>query len=598
MDKTYIISDYSPKLKELITNLKIPEANVISREDFTDEPERKCHDWLTKIFKNNDIERILIPLSLPTDAPVINTDGLLIALHIRLNYEIDVLKRLIPIIFLSNFSVSKIIEKNSFDVDNNPQNLIFTKGIYFSSFDTDEIKTIIERAKPCHKQEYHKNILNKLNIFRKETFGGHDIANAWGCFKLAQVVGIRDKIFELDSISKHLKQLYAKYLICANESFNSERRIDLTPLKCSEKKILFIDDKSDEGWGELMKNIFKGAGKNFVYVDSAKYKNSETKLFHDFEGFLTECRSHIGEDWDLIIIDLRLNPEKEDIDNELIFPTEFSGYKLIDEFLTENEGYQIIVSTASNKIWNINAALERGATSYYVKESPEFNYSISETSRHYEIFKKDVLKSFERSYLREIYKEIKEIKENLDKSTFNASYISELKNQLDLSYTMLKDASKNEIVIRNCPSKEKTKEEKKFAYAYISLYMIIEIINNEFYTKTSDDKWVISGIGNLLGWKWDENLKTYSNSGTEVIGNKPPEWQKFAGIYYQKWNMTDHNFIQQLYFLIKKRNGFVHGDKSILDKQDTSGEYLNHDIFTNDGYEKLFKHIKDLIGYL
>jgi len=458
MDKTYIISDYSTKLKELITNLKIPEANIISNQ--TSKSEREYHDWLTKVFKNNDIERILIPLSLPTDAPIINTDGLTLALHIRLNYEIDILRRLIPIIFLSNFSVSKIIEKNSFDADNNPQNLIFTKGIYFSSFDTDEIKTIVERAKPCNKQEYHKNILNKLNIFRKEVIGGHDIANAWGCFKLSQVVGISDKIFTLDSISKHLKQLYAKYLICSNESFNTERRIDLAPVKCTGKKILFVDDKSDEGWSYLMKNIFKGAGDNFVFVDSTKYKTTdEPKSFRDFEGFLTECRTHIGKDWDLIIIDLRLNPEKEDIDNELISPSEFSGYKLIDEFLTENEGYQIIVSTASNKIWNINAALERGASSFYVKESPEFNYSVSETNKHYESFKTDVKKCFERTYLSEIYKIWKsaaEVNKNQDNT-----FIKESNSMLDIAWNLIK--------------------QEQLDFGYLTLFQIIELFANQKY---------------------------------------------------------------------------------------------------------------------
>jgi len=581
MNNTYIISDYTTKLKGLISDLEIPEANIIGREDFTNEQE--CHDWTTKVLKNKHIEKLIIPLSLPTDAPVINTDGLIIALHIRLNYELEILKRLVPIIFLSNFPVSKIIDKNKnvFDADNNPQNLIFTKGIYFSSFDSDDIKTTIKGTKPCLQEEYKKNVLNKLNVLRKATIGGHDIANAWGCFKLAQVVDLKDKIFELDSISKHLKQLYAKYLICSNESFKTERRIDLEPIKCAGKKILFIDDKSDEGWGDLMKNIFKGAGDNFVFVDSAKYKNNETKLFHNFDGFITECRSHIGKEWDLIIIDLRLNPEKEDVDNEMISPTEFSGYKLIDEFLTKNEGYQIIVSTASNKIWNINAALERGASSYYVKESPEFNYSVSETNKHYENFKKDVQKCFERSYLRDIYKDNQQLFLILN-SISSSNFVNEIKNQLSLAYSLLNDAS----------------SDIQFAYAYISLYMIIEFINNEYYTKTSDDKWEILGIGNLLDWKWNTDSNTYSTADVEVIGNKPPEWQKFAGIYYQKWNMTDHNFIQQLYFLITKRNGFVHGDKLILDKQDKSGKFLNHDIYTNIGYEKLFKHIKTIIGYL
>lgn len=457
MNKTYIISDYTLKIKRLIDDLSIPETNIISNESCIDE--REFHDWITKEFKKNDIEKIIIPVSNPTNAPIINTDGLLIALHIRLNYELDLSKRLIPILLLSNFSVSKIIEKISFDTDNNPQNILFTKGIFFTSFDTVEIMAAIEGAKPCQQEEYKKDVLKKLNIFRKESIGGHDIANAWGCFKLAQVVGVSDKVFELDSISKHLKQLYAKYLICSNESFNSERRIDLNPIKCAGRKILFIDDKSDEGWGDLMKNILKGAGTNFVFVDGSKYKNSRTKLFHDFDGFLSECRSHIGKDWDLIIIDLRLNPEKEDIEKENIFPTEFSGYRLIDEFLNENEGYQIIVSTASNKIWNINAALERGALSYYVKESPDFNYSISETNKHYENLKNDIQKCFKRSYLRDIYVFWKStVLVNEDKRN---AFIKESNSMLKIAWKLIR--------------------EEQLDFGYLTLFQIIELYANQNY---------------------------------------------------------------------------------------------------------------------
>jgi CheY-like chemotaxis protein len=130
--------------------------------------------------------------------------------------------------------------------------------------------------------------------------------------------------------------------------------------------------------------------------------NHETKLFHDFDGFYSECLKQIGIDWDLIIMDLRLNPEKEDIDSGMIQPTELSGYKLINEFLNQNEGYQIIVSTASNKIWNINSALRRGASSYYIKESPEFNYSLKDTKKNYDNFKEDVNKCFEKNYLRRV----------------------------------------------------------------------------------------------------------------------------------------------------------------------------------------------------
>ena len=179
----------------------------------------------------------------------------------------------------------------------------------------------------------------------------------------------------------------------------------------------------------------------------------------------------------MIIIDLRLNPEKEDIDNEMIKPTEFSGYKLIDEFLKKNEGYQIIVSTASNKIWNVNAALKRGATSYYIKESPEFNYSISETKKNYNEFKTNVQNCFERSYLKVIYKDIQLLIQKLDKLHYPPEFRNKLKNQLDLSFTMLQIASKNNIQLKECPSSEKTRDEKLFAYAFISLQSIIETMS-------------------------------------------------------------------------------------------------------------------------
>jgi CheY-like chemotaxis protein len=398
MQGVFIFSDFNPSAKEIIAQLGIPYNQVISTQTF--EKENNYHDWLTELFKNNEVKKILIPLNLNTNDPI--NDGLKIALHIRLNYELPVIKRIVPIIFISDLTLDLIISKTTFDPSTNPQNLLFTKSVFLTSFDIDEIKHVIQKLGPCAENEYHVGILNKLKITQKASVGKHSISNAWGCFKLAQVAGLRDEIYKNENVAEHLKTLYAKYLICYNDSYTNDKLIDLSPIKCNGKKILFIDDQSEDGWSILMKNIFKSAGNNFLAIDSSKYKNHETKLFHDFDGFYSECLKQIGIDWDLIIMDLRLNPEKEDIDSGMIQPTEFSGYKLINEFLKENEGYQIIVSTASNKIWNINSALRRGASSYYIKESPEFNYSIKDTIKNYENFKDDVKKCFEKDYLRPV----------------------------------------------------------------------------------------------------------------------------------------------------------------------------------------------------
>lgn len=497
MQGVFIFSDFTPFAKEIIAQLGIPDYQVVSTQTF--EKENNYHDWLTEVFKNVEVKKILIPLNLNTNDPI--NDGLKIALHIRLNYELAVIKRIVPIIFLSDFTLDVIIRNNDFDPDINPQNLLFTKGVFLSSFNSDQIKKLIHKVESFAENEYHIRILNKLKITQKASLGKHSISNAWGCFKLAQVTGLRDEIYKVENLAEQLKTLYAKYLICYNDTYTNDKLIDLSPIKCNGKKILLIDDQAEDGWSSLMKNIFKSAGNDFQTINSSNYKNKETKLFHDFEGFYLECQKQIGKDWDLIIIDLRLNPEKEDIDSEMIQPTEFSGYKLINEFLNENEGYQIIVSTASNKIWNINAALRRGASSYYIKESPEFNYSIKDTKKNYENFKDDVKKCFEKDYLRRV--------DIIHKKCLK--YISNDISSREIEYQIFYDRTIASFQIAFELLGKTTINPKYFNLAFLTYFQVIEdfvgqrdnfqrISNRECYVGPARIK-VIDDTAGKLVWK-------------------------------------------------------------------------------------------------
>jgi CheY-like chemotaxis protein len=552
MESIYLISDFSNKIKRLAESLKLPAQNIISYQ--YKENESGYHTWLNDEFKAKEIDKIIIPVSISNDHTV-NTIGLLLGLHIRLNYELTLEKRLIPIIFLSNFTVENLIKVNSFDSDNNPQNLIFTKGVYFSSFDIEDIQKTIISSTPCLKADYYKNVLSKLNINRKEALGGHDIANAWGCFKVAQVVGFDDRIFQLYPIAKHLKQLYAKHLICKNQTFSNEKRIDLNPIKCNGKKILFIDDKADEGWAELMKNLFKGAGDNFKFVDSAKYKADDLhKSFKDFDGFYKECQSHIGKDWDLIIIDLRLNPEKEDVDNEMIAPTDFTGYKLINEFLTKNEGYQIIVLTASNKIWNINAALKRGAYSYFIKESPEFNYPISETKKLLDKFKNDIVSCFDRGYLREVYLHWKNAKSTTTNLTEN--FIAESGTSLDIAWEQIKSGFLDFGFLTIFQSIE-SYANLIFKYDTLSYSYKVEE-NNVIENINPDEKqWLLTFENDISG--------DYFKTGKLIQKShiKPTTLFKVSCILHLKLGKDDA-FLKDFGKLNKLRNDIAHGGSSNL----------------------------------
>ncbi|MBK7095610.1 MAG: hypothetical protein IPH57_11360 [Saprospiraceae bacterium] len=240
MKEVFILSDYTQFFKELTIQLEFTENRIISLPSF--ENESNWHDWTTQLFKNDIISKLVIPISIPTDNPI-NTEGLKMALHIRLNYELTLSQRLTPIILLSDFSIENIIGKNNFDTDNNPQNLLFTKGIYLSSFDSGEIIKTVENAEPCSPEDYQKQVLNKLKILPKASTGKHSITNAWGCFKLAQVTGLRDEIYKHNAISGHLKTLYSKYLICYNDAFKQEKRIDLNLLNVIARKFFSLMTK-------------------------------------------------------------------------------------------------------------------------------------------------------------------------------------------------------------------------------------------------------------------------------------------------------------------------------------------------------------------
>lgn len=551
MNTTYILSDFSDRLEGLTKKLQLPESNVIPNE--THENSKDYHDWLNKIFQENEIEKIIIPVSLASDQGMLNTDGLLLGLHIRLNYELPISKRTIPIIFLSNFTIENIIKNNTFDQDNNPQNLIFTQGVYFSSFEIEEINESLDNSNPCLEEDYKENILSKLKINRKESTGGHDIANAWGCYKLAQVAGMQNEIFDNEEISSYLKKLYAKFLICNNESYRQKNLMDLEPLKSKNKRVLFIDDKADQGWGFLMKNIFQKSGEDFVLINPSRYKGDDKhKSFIDFDGFYQECRSKIGEKWDLIIIDLRLNPEKEDIDSERLKPEEFSGYKLIDEFLSYNEGYQIMVSTASNKIWNINSALKRGAFSYYIKESPEFNYPISETQKYFQGFKKDIYNCFERSYLQEIFGILQVTKNKEPKS--NQGLNKESNSFLKIAWDQINSGNLN--------------------FGYLTIFQILEKYTDLLYEidtyedklngKTVVDKSDPKENKWCLNFNKDRKNGDYFSSETDFQDKYRKPTTLFKTSCLLKFGLNEKDsFLKKFGALNRMRNEIAHGNKDI-----------------------------------
>ena len=137
-------------------------------------------------------------------------------------------------------------------------------------------------------------------------------------------------------------------------------------------KILLIDDKAKQGWKQLLEKVFPVID---IEITCAKIYKEAIEIIKD--------------EFDLIFLDIRLDASDHN-KNKI---EEFSGYKILKEirnnFSNINFATPIILLTASNKIWNIDAFRNYGVDAYYIKEHPDYVFDKETSKKKYDIFKKD-----------------------------------------------------------------------------------------------------------------------------------------------------------------------------------------------------------------
>ena len=560
MGKTYILGNNKDLAKYLEYDfIEIP--TIMCSNDY------EIHNWLVNVFQHNEIEKLVIEIGSDVVLPF------QIAYHIRLSINELKYKSLIPILFVSTTTLNSIVLKASLW-----SHILSTKGVYFSSIsDFEKIKLELSVVEEITSEEYKSEFWDIIKVLPGEVMGRHSLANVWGAYSMDKAANTNILRFNSDFQSRS-GELYFKYVSAINNlktlNIKTVGYINLSPscpIDAKNRKILLIDDEADKGWESVLRKIFStNLPDDFVVI------NEKVK---DYDKFTPKSKSIIeNEHFDLYLIDLRLGGLEED---RILKPDDFSGMKVMRKIKSINPGNQVIIFTASNKVWNLKALLDAGADGYYMKESPEFAFTNEFSVQNYLRFKDDVQRCFDRSYLKSVYLDIQDIKVYINKIG-STDFKNELLNQFDLFWSMI----------------SKSISETDYAYSFINLYFVIEIINKNSYQQTTDGKWLICQKENLLYWQWDQSEKAYVNTNLEITINNPPEWQKIAGLWFQKWGQSDSQFIMNIFFLIQKRNGFVHGDKKILDKQDNNNQYLNRDIFTKVGIEKLLSAVKMLIQFL
>lgn len=502
-------------------------------------------------------------ISADADAIVIDIDSsknpdsaLAYALGIRLSLHAIGRAALAPIIIMSSMTPD-IFKRSKYS------GLLNSKGVSFEN--PAYIKQAIQRIEPLAANDYCSGFLDFVKVKPNATEGRHSIANQWGADVLGRIMG--EEPTEVAAVKNAKDSLYFRYILAlsldsgkildilsGNESSLPENSIPT--INASGCRVLLIDDEADKGWNDVLKKMFKGA--QFECFN---------KRVADFEELPEQYRKGIENAvYDLILLDLRMNGVKEE---ESLNPEDFSGMKILKAIKNHNKGSQVIMLTASNKAWNMKALLDAGADGYYIKESPEYTFTLENSLSNASALAHQINRCIERRYLKTIWRQIRKIAVKLLEES--ESLERNVNAQLQIAFSLL----------------EKATSKEDYAFAYVSLEQVIELITKEFIKEDRYGEFLIDETDEHC-YNWV--LKNGKCCKSDLRPEKNyPQWKMLASIYYQLLKGTDKQFGANVQTLIDMRNVFVHNDKKTLNRKGY------RDIFNSSGYTRLFNVIYQLI---
>lgn len=218
-----------------------------------------------------------------------------------------------------------------------------------------EIERFLGRFSPNLDIDWNecKEIVKTISIDRPASYqSSHSVTNEWSIYRWSKQLGI-DNI-AIDNEIEDL--LYFNYL----KTIFHETDIKITNnfVFPTKGKVLLIDDEVGKGWGKFFDCFCKELTFSSIGEDFKKATSQQEII--DIAAEKVE-----GFDPDVVILDLRL------MDNDFedtILPEQLTGAMIFNKIKEINRGIQIIIFSASNKIWNYYHIDHDGII---LKESPE-----------------------------------------------------------------------------------------------------------------------------------------------------------------------------------------------------------------------------------
>ena len=524
-----------------------PEVTLYGDEEQGDFSDSRLHTIVSEELDGDKYDNIFIPLCFGNSLSDYN--GLRLAAHIRCTKTVNQLSN----IYIYGFVGYKdLLEHPCF-------NILKTKNVFLIDYSKKAIQEADKNTISSLKEDELTKEIQKLELTSPKD--NHTVANEWGIYRWVTAIGTGVRDEEIDIINRNIQQdLYFKYLQTIYPITKNELS-DIKIEKNDEKspKILYIDDEAEKGWYQIFATLLCDKSNLMEYecLDNIKKLSRE-------EIIATSINKIKEKDIDIVILDFRLH--NADFSKEIPIE-EVTSMEILKQIKEYNKGIQVLIFSATNKIWNLQALERLGADGFIIKEAPENSVNPNFTEETIANFKKIMERSIRMTFLKEAYTITNSIKESLDIKLENKkkNLRSEIEFQLDIAFECLKKANEDNKKA-NEDSERTNEDDAYFNLSYISLFKIIEHIN-DFYT---DESGKFIKIAKKL--KPIEHYDSKKDIFTEYDKDKyPTTKQKIFSIYKYILKGEPKEIYNDIDMICEFRNNIIH-PKTIKEVKKTTAQ--------------------------
>lgn len=498
-------------------------------DEYIDE---KIHGELGKKLSKTDIVFIKIALT----KNYLEYLGIRLAYHIRLTESLGE-KRYIPIVFIAQESFQFL------GLTANNPSLLFTNGIYLIKESLKDLNTSLEQFKEgiIIPLKNYQNFINRIRINPPSNYNSHhSIDNELALLRWSEYLRFNQQTLQVEDNIR--TSLFFKYHRLKNpvKPVNAGSRC----LISKPGKVILIDDEAGKGWLSFYKYFFEynlnnksieliGIGEDFKSLNKRQIIDNSLKKVRENKP-------------SLVLLDLRLcdSDFRDDVDSK-----DLTGYEILSEIKNFNKGIQVIITTASNKVWNYEVLLEKGIVGYIIKSGKsDVSKDISNLKNKIELGLRaaDCLMGFH-----EISDKI--ISNLYTESEWKDEFKVRIKNHLEISFNFLEKSFIDKTFLR---------------YTYLQLFLIIEeFLYQDHIFSIGEMCYVNNNI--LVAQKTELDSRTYSSvisrdseTGVYSIGNC--KYNQYIGVDYKMSAVLifrygfDSSDIKDWHALNHKRNSAAH----------------------------------------